>query len=466
MAKNDDKKLTTAGAGKEHGVSGTLIYSGIISNEEYNRDLVGVLANQKYEIMRRSDSTVRSALQVVKLPILSTTWGIEPPKDEDGNVSDNDQEKADFIRRELMERNVNFHTLIKSALTAFDFGFSVFEKVFELTDFKGKARIGLAKVASRKQVSIYKWEQEDGSPGITQQTSEGKFSIPMPKLVVFTHDKEGENYEGTSLLRYVYKDFDIKDKLTIVNAMSLERQGMGIPVAQERENQTATPEDESKAENVMSNIRANEKSFIKMPSTMTIEMLDMKGQTTKEILPTLNYHDGRIMTGVLARFMELGGASGTGSNSLSSDLSSIFMKAEEAVANEFVATINEHIIKQLCDLNYDDNSTGYPKLTYGNIADDDMRELAESVAALMNAGAITADAELENNMRARLRLPELTKEQIENYDEYKVDVKTSPSQSEPSDSKTAKELDKETKAALVVADRARKRLIDVAARVA
>lgn len=402
---------------KETGVSGTLIYGGIITQEEYNRNLTGRLGNQKYEIMRRSDSTIRSTLQVCKLPILSTTWDIQPVQQEDGTITPEDKEKAAFIKRELMQRNVNWFKFIKQALTCFDFGFSLFEKVYEATEFEGKFRIGIKKLASRKQVSIYKWETADGQPGITQISGTVNVSIPREKLVLFTHDQEGENFEGTSLLRYVYKDWDIKDKLTIVNAIALERLGVGVPVVSAKEGQTPDPGDEDDAIDTLKNMRANQSAYLKVPNTMTVEMLDLKGNSTKDVIPTLRYHDGRIMTSILARFMELGGDSGSGAQSLSKDLSSLFMKSEEAVAVEMVATVTDDIIKQLCDLNYVDNSSGYPKLSFGTIADDDNIALATALSGLMTAGAITPDAEIEDDLRGRFRLPLMSKEKKASYEE-------------------------------------------------
>lgn len=417
MAENNETKTTLPKqSGSEIGKSGTLIFNGIISAEEYNANLTGIRAYQKYEIMRRSDSTVRSALQIVKLPILSAKWDIEPAKDDEGKSTPEDEERARYIKRELFERKINFDDTLKQALTQFDFGFSVFEKVYELTEFEGKPRIGLKKLASRKQSTIHSWETQDKKPGVTQQVADGSFaSIPREKLMVFTHDKEGDNYVGISLLRYVYKEWDIKDKLIIINAIALEKLGVGVPVVQAKEGQTPTTSDEADAIATLKEMRANQSAYLKVPNTMTVEMLDMKASSTKEIEPFLNYLDGRIMTAILARFMELGGASGTGAQSLSKDLSSIFMKAEEAVAKSVVATFTEDLIKQLCDFNFTDMGNGYPKLTFGTIADDDTVELATNISSLVTAGAITPDPQLENNLRERMRLPEISEDDIEKY---------------------------------------------------
>lgn len=413
-----DAPLEKATATEERGVSGTLIFQGIITSEEYNRTLTGVSGYKTYDVMRRSDSTVRQALQIVKLPLLSASRKIEPARDKDGTVTPKAQKYADFIEDQLFHK-IDFDQFMKEGLGCFDFGFSVFEKVYKVDKFEGATIIGLEKLASRKQITITNWQTEDGYEGVTQKTGAGDIaSIPRVKLVIFTYDKEGDNYEGISLLRSIYKDWDIKDNLVLVNAMALEKHGMGMPIVRERDNETASAEDQAAAEEVLTNVRANESAFMKIPKTMEVEMLDMKGSTTKEIIPTLNYHDGRIMAGVLARFMELGGSAGTGSQSLSQDLSSIFMKAEETAAKQFAAVVNNDIIKQLIDLNFSDGeSVGYPTLSFNDIADDDTVALSTSLSNLTNAGLITADADIEDDLRIRYNLPEMSEETRKMYED-------------------------------------------------
>lgn len=404
---------TPKDATKEIGASGTLIQNGIITGEEYNRNLIGKQALAVYDEMRRSDSNVHSALQLVKLPLMSATWGIQAAQDPDGNISDEDQEVADFLERELFGRNINFTNFLRQALTMLDFGHSVFEKVYELTEYNNKPRIGLAKLSSRKQTTIYYWETPDHQDGITQMLlgglsasgKSGSIGIPRAKLMYFINEQEGDNYEGTSLLRYCYKDWHMKSKLTLVNAVGLEKQAVGVPKVTAKEGQTPNATDEAAAETAVQNMRANEKGYLKLPSSMDIEFMDMKGNTTKEVLPTLAYHKRGIYESILATFMDLGGSSGSGSQSLSGDLTAFFMKAEEAVANMIVETLAEDLVHQMCDMNFSNLQNGYPKLSYGTIADDDINKLAESAAALANAGLLTAEPELEDHLRKQFRFP-------------------------------------------------------------
>ncbi len=65
-----------------YGVSGTAITSGFIQDlGEYNASLMGRLAVDTYEQMRRGDAQVRAILQACKLPIRSAKWDVKPSLD-------------------------------------------------------------------------------------------------------------------------------------------------------------------------------------------------------------------------------------------------------------------------------------------------------------------------------------------------------------------------------------------------
>jgi predicted transcriptional regulator YdeE len=76
----------------------------------------------------------------------------------------------------------------------------------------------------------------DGQPGITQQLDaplttgpnkgQSNVSIPAQKLVIFTHRREGDNYEGRSSLRSAYKHWFFKDTLYRLDGIRHERQGV------------------------------------------------------------------------------------------------------------------------------------------------------------------------------------------------------------------------------------------------
>lgn len=423
----NDPKLSTKSLGKQLGASGTYAPSGIITLEDYNSNLVGANGRKIFDIMRRSDGTVHAALQACKLPILSVDYDIEPASDDP-----KDMYIAEFVENELFNRNINFHAFMREALTMFDFGFSVFEKTYEMMQFQGKTQIGIMNAGSRKQRSILYWETTDKKPGIQQQllgTSDGRsgiISIPAEKLIVFTNEKEGENSEGISLLRFAYKDWDMKDKLGIVNAIALEKMSIGVPVLEVPS--SADEGEKAKARETLRQFRANEESFLELPAQSTdgwgISMLDMKANTVKDVLPTIEYHDKQILLSVLAQFLNLGSHGSGGSRATSQDHSQLFMLSEEAAVKTLVSTIQNELIVQLCDLNFTDLPNGYPKLKSGRVADDAITTMAAAVNQLMTAGALTADPTLEAWVRDSLHAPELPDELLD-PETYKI-AKTPP----------------------------------------
>lgn len=400
----DPKAVAKTG---EIGRSGTLIFSGLITSEEYNRDLIGKQALKVYDRMRRSDATVNASLLVCKLPILSTDWSVVPASD-----SPQDVEIADFVRDQLFSSNVNFQDFLREALSMFDFGHSVFEKVYEVASWNGKTVIGLAKIGSRKQQTIYKWEMSDGQPGITQFIAgQDNYDIPLEKLIVFTHQREGDNYEGISMLRPAYKHWDIKDKLYLIDAIKLERQALGVVDVEVPTG--ANEEDVNAAVDAAKNLRANEEGYIKRPAGWTIEFMDMKAHTTADVMPTVSHHDRQITKAVLAQFLEIGAAGGGGTRSTSEDHTRLFELSLEAAAKNFASTVSKALIKQLVDLNY--TVAQYPKLDHGKIGDENITTMADAVQKLVTASALTPDAEMEKTLRTILHLPDLPEEYEQDY---------------------------------------------------
>src|SRR5438270_3369209 len=102
------KKVTVGQIGK----SGTYIFNGIITREEYNPDLMRWEALKNYDIMRRSDATVQALLDVIKLPILSATWSIQAASDDPIDI-----EIADWVRFNLFENNIVFTDLLSEIMT-------------------------------------------------------------------------------------------------------------------------------------------------------------------------------------------------------------------------------------------------------------------------------------------------------------------------------------------------------------
>lgn len=393
------------------GAPGTWITGGFISNEEYLPQLLWRRGIDVYDHMRRSDASIQALLKVVKHPLLSATWDIEPASNEEF-----DQYVARFCKNELFSRNVVWYRTLRDILGKCDFGFSVFEKTYEPTIFENQQRIGLKELGWRKQWSILRWETNEGDPGVTQQLLGELVSIPQEKLLVFVNDREGDNYQGISLLRYVYKSWYIKKYIENLLSVAAQR-SLGFPVVEY--NDTASKNDQDKMEAVLQNFRANERQYMFFPiGKFKVDWMKVETNIKTDLIPTLEYLQHEIDKSILAQFLDLAGSrsgGSGGSRALSEDHSQLFEKALEAIANEVVDELNANLIQQLCDLNWSELPNGYPKVTYSNIGDKNLTELGDVLNKIAAVDMLTPDPDLENKIRQWLDLPDLPDDVYKNY---------------------------------------------------
>ena len=127
-------------------------------------------------------------------------------------------------------------------------GHAYFEQVYRVDE--GGDRAHLRKLAARppRTIEEIKVADDGGLISIKQYAAAGEASqrrpIPVDRLVAYVHDREGGNWLGTSLLRPAFKHWLIKDRLLRVQAQTIERNGMGIPLYTGPENPAANDLDE------------------------------------------------------------------------------------------------------------------------------------------------------------------------------------------------------------------------------
>lgn len=402
---DEDELLNSLGA------SGTYVVNGFIESD-YNAKLAGTTGLATYDKMRKSDAQVRASLQVCKLPILATEWYIEPAKNEEGEVDEEQQEIADFLEEALFERmEQDWQSYLTEVLTCLDFGFSVFEKVYTADDEDD--RIWLKRIASRKQTTIEKWETENGAAGITQTLTskvnnpespnfgKSRVSIPASKLLLFSFQKEGDNYAGVSVLRSAYRHWYMKDRLYQFDAVKHERQGVGIPYIKLPKGHT--DKDKTEARKILKNIRVNEQGGVILPNPdWEFGFADLQAGNTSDMWKSIDHHNREIVKNVLAQFLELGNTE-SGSRALSEDQSDFFLLSEEALANLIEEVHNRFLVRELVDLNF--TTDAYPKLRHRKLGSVDYATLSSTLSTLGSAGMLTADEDLETWVRQAIDLP-------------------------------------------------------------
>jgi len=389
------------------GNSGTEHFSGYFT-EEPNTDWRDELRVQNVEKMRRTDATVKAVLNALKAPILATTWDIECE----------DEKIEEFIEENIFNLKRSWLRFLRESLTFLDFGFSVFELIYEIRGGK----IYLVDLSPRIQHSIQKWRLDDGSKGVVQRIRNdekadettkginfGTVEIPMEKLFVLTNDMEGDDITGQSVLRPAWKHYTYKEILYKIQGIAAERYGVGVPVVTMSENYGEG--DKDKAEEAAKNLRSNESSYVVLPAGFDMKILTPTGNPQGAAIDSgINHHNKMILMSVLATFLGLGTDS-TGSFALSKDQSSFFLKHVEDKAKYLAEEFTEQVIKRLVRYNFGDQAE-VPRLVFAPLGDLDFQEMSGVMKTLVDSGLVQVDGKMMQYTRDMFKLPEMSDDDV------------------------------------------------------
>lgn len=365
--------------------------------QEYNTVLQGNKGLQKYDVMRRSDGTVRGTLRAVKTPALGARWFVEPASDKKA-----DKTAAEFVWCCLTEyMSISWTQVLTEALLAMDFGYYMFEKVWEPRVIDGKRRIVWKKLAPRHPMDVKKWHYDSagGPAGVemyadSADPSQRDVTIDIDKLLVFTFDKEASNIEGISVLRSAYKHWYYKEQLYKIDAIQKERHGIGIPVIKLPVNFSKA--DRLAADDLGRNLRTNERAHVVLPPNWELLFAEIHGNPV-DVMKSIEHHDARIRENVIATF--LGDAKTT-----KEEDQTMFLKASRVFADIICDTFNTYAIPQLVDYNF--TRVKPPRLRARRIGEaEEQRMFSFALRNLVGAKVIVPDRALEDHARQVLDLP-------------------------------------------------------------
>lgn len=429
-------------AAQEHGVSGTENYGGVIRREDYNPDFDNwEKAVALYDKMRRSDAQVRAMLQVIKLPLRGASWQVNPSSQDPV-----DKQIADFCNGALFDDDSmedSWDYVLRHILLQLEFGVSVLEKVWKV-DEQGFYRF--KRLAPRLAKTLKEWhvnregklvalvqyapvsqanprdrngnQQQNGQTNRPVNYQYGNsvsyqyLTIPAEYCALFTLEREGDNYEGYSLLRNVYRNWYFKDEAYRVMGVGLDRWGVGIPVAALEEGHSLSVGDKLLLRDILQSVRANERAYMVMPEHVNFK-IEPQGQgqgTAGQFgINWIEHNDTQMARNVLASFLTTGQNQGGGSHlgaSFGSRLTDMFISSLDGIAGGIAADIKTYLIKPLCDFNFDMSRRKYPTAVCMDLDQVDLSALIDVMAKLQGT-VITPQDDDENLLRKMLGLPPL-----------------------------------------------------------
>ena len=414
------KKLSEAKAKSTLGVAGDNTHNGQIRADEFLPELRGKKAIRKYREMRDNDSTIGAVMYATEQVLRDVDLKVMPAND-----SAEAKEEAEFVESVLDDMDHTLDDHIAESLSNLSYGFAWFEVIYkrrsgptERSDKKRSkytdGRMGVRKIAIRAPWTISRFDvdQQTGDvKGIYQDGSGYNNSnyIPTRKSLYYRTTTINGDPAGRSILRNAYTSYEYVNNLQSIEAIAVERELAGIPVARipaEYLSGDATASQSGFVNNLQSilrDVKFNEQGYIILPSDtypdkdgaptnqklVDVELMSSSGSRNIDIDPIVRRYQHDIARSVLSEFLMLGGGN-TGSYALSKSKTDLFLRALESYIQAIVDVLNKQLVERLWELN-GLNYDMMPTIVAGDVAPHDLREIAAFLRNLNGADINVSD---------------------------------------------------------------------------
>lgn len=380
-------------------------WTSFVDQVEWVPELTWPTSVETYNKMR-SDSQLSALYAGTVLPIRHWKWSIDPNGAEDAMVEKISRDLNLPIQGEdpkplgRQKRRFSFDQHVRKAMYAGIYGHYFFEQTGEIGD---DGLWHLRKLAERppKTIQEIKVATDGGLVSIKQNINSKAFSgtldmpeIPVDRLVAYVWEQEGGDWVGRSWFRDVYKNWLIKDRLVRVDAINHERSG-GVPYTVAPPG--ATPTEIDRMHEMARDFKIGETSGGALPYGAELHIARAAGT---DVIASVRYHDEAMARKFLLMVMQLGQTQ-TGSRALGATFVDFFSQGLETVGIWFRDLFNEHVIEDDIDWNYGEDVDFTPLLTFEHDPEIDV----QSLATLVDKGAIVVDKDLEEELRKELGLP-------------------------------------------------------------
>lgn len=414
------KKLSQTESTGILGISGENTINGQIRSDEFLPELRGKKAIRKYREMRDNDSTIGAVMYATEQVLRDVDLKVCPIDD-----SEEAKREADFVESVLCDMDHTLDDHIAEALSCLSYGFAWFEVVYkrrvgptQSNDKKRSkytdGRMGVRKIAMRAPWTVSRFDVDNKTGDIQGVYQDGGYAgttkhyIPTRKSLYYRTTSLNGDPSGRSILRNAYTSYEYLNNLQAIEAIAVERELAGIPVARipsEYLSPDATSSQvqfKSNLEQILRDVKFNEQGYIITPSDtypdkdgsptnirlVDVELMSSSGSRNIDIDPIVKRYQHDIARSVLSEFLMLG--SQGGSYALSKSKTDLFLRALESYIQQIVDVLNKQLVERLWELNGLDYSL-MPTIEAGDVAPHDLREIAGFLRNLNGADISVSD---------------------------------------------------------------------------
>lgn len=352
------------------------------------------------------DDQVKVCLEFKKILVAGRTWEIKPADDTPDAIL-----QAKFI--EEVFRRIEVDEVFHNALSAFEFGYSLAEQVFERdtwdtkNDGDGKQYVFLKKLQHRDPRDlVLKMDYHGNFVGMKQWgvtgVPKGIVELPPEKVWLFTHDKRFGNLYGNSDLRAAYRSWWAKKFVIQFWNVYLER--FGAPMTKMTYPQGASDTLKTNLKTILSNL--NSKTEILVPEGVNVALVEATRGGNAGYTDALAFHNNSIARAML--MVGLFGADGDTNRQASSTSQSflhlrVLFKTADQISQKLAASLMTQVIKPLLDMNF--AIPAYPEFIWQDYGQFEGTVIADEIRQLHAAGIIDMDQRDVNYVRSVLGLP-------------------------------------------------------------
>lgn len=377
-----------------------------------------------YDEMALSDSSCKTLLQMLKLPLMGAIWDAEAASDDPVDLM-----IANAIRWQFGlgdhdgQLDQTWRATLEQKLLKLRYG-CMFEEIVWgdpvtwTDDETGASRLirPISRLAPRLPRSIIDVEYQAGKIAkITQNLAMAK-PIPAEKLAYYVIDAQPGRWDGTAMLRAAWGPWELKKQLMISSGIAWDRWASGIPVIRYPKN--GGQAELSKAEEMGRTIRNHERGYLAFEGPEPTDLspdgwgIKIEGGPSNlpDPVPLIKQYDYEILSGGLLAFMSLGNTH-SGSRAVGQVQDEPYYMSVEAHATDLGLEIQRQVWRRFVDVNFG-TEFKTPACKASKIQSEDVAQLATTLSNLKLAGFDFSDRDTQDDVRERMHLPDLPEDWV------------------------------------------------------
>jgi hypothetical protein len=390
-------------------------------DEEYVPGLKDWRGRVNYYQRMGNDAKIAATLRANQYPLIPAKWTVEG-----GETEARDLVAANLLRQgdPALWCETSWIQRLFESLTSIQYGVSPFGKTREIVDgymiFRRLTYLHPRSLGG----PLGPWEWDDtGSRLVALHRSYTLPSgrsviderIPVEDLFFVVHGMAGENWEGSPMIRPMYRAWTEKDLASKIQMIDAQNRGVGIPMA------TLAAGDGQKAADTLWNIAkdqrggSKERQAILLSDGQKMEFLTSSGSVL-DMAPILAEKNNEIAAGAGTDFQQTGQTS-SGSRATGSVLMVNYMQeldAERAWLQEqwnHGAGYLKGPVEELCDENFGPQKE-YPQIVCRPVSATTQIDNVQHVIDSVQKGGMIHDLHVENYVRKSLGVHPLTAEEF------------------------------------------------------